>query len=459
MMKKSLWKKATALGLATIMTASMFAGCGGNDSESKSDNKTSKNDEVEMDLGGMEIVIGDWWTDPDAEPESEYEEARAAYREEIQEKYNFKMTEKAIAEWGTMQETFIQSTLAEDPAAQIFCLNNASIAQPMANGLFYDLATLDSLDFTDDRWNEFVMESTTIGDSIYGMRAQKAEPRAGVYWNKRLFREAGLDEDLPYDLQKSGDWTWDKFAELCKVLTYDKNMDGTMDSYAMASFSVTLYGAAIASNGAKYVDKDENGNLVNATGTAAFTEAMQWVTSLVSEGYEKPTEEGANWDWYISAFHDGQVAMTVSEEYQVSMWADMDDDWGFVLFPKGPKADNYTEVFSDNVYVIPACYDEETAEKIAFAYNLWMAPVPGYEEEDSWKDEYYTAFRDERAVDETLALMYEDGVGTVDYISMVYGITAGDIVFNTYGLWVTPAEQIESIKGTWDQMIADANKK
>lgn len=55
---------------------------------------TSK-DYGDIDLGGMEIVIRDWWhptldSDYTFEPENEYEAAREQYRQEMMEKYNFK---------------------------------------------------------------------------------------------------------------------------------------------------------------------------------------------------------------------------------------------------------------------------------------------------------------------------------------------------------------------------------
>jgi len=259
-------------------------------------------------------------------------------------------------------------------------------------------------------------------------------------------------------LQKSGDWTWSKFEELCQKLTRDTNNDGKMDTYAMASFSIELFSGAVFSNNAEFIGKGDDGKYFNATKNPACLEGLQWAVSLIQKGYEMPTPQDANWDWFISAFHDAKTAMIVSEEYRVGTWKDMKDDFGFVLFPKGPKASDYRTYFSDNVAVIPSCFDAETADKIAFAYNLYTNPTPGYEDDDSWKDSYYSAFRDERAVDETLALMYKDGVGTVNYLSMIPNIGLGDIAWDVYALASTPAEKIEAISGTWQAAIDEANK-
>jgi multiple sugar transport system substrate-binding protein len=416
-------------------------------------------EEPVMDLGGMEIIIGDWWTSAEpAEPKNALEEDTLAYRQMIQEKYNFTMKQVAVTDWGGMQELFTTSTMAEDPAAQVFILAPDWVSQPLANGLIYDLGTLESLDFTESKWISNVTDKMTFGDSIYGMNSGKAEPKLGIYWNKRLFKEAGIDPELPYNLQASGEWTWQKFEELCAKLTIDSNNDGQIDSYAMASFSVDFFRGAVTSNNARFIGKDDKGVFNNATTEPNFLEAMQWAVGLIEKGYEMPVPTDANWDWFISAFHDAKVAMTFAETYKTGTWGDMEDDWGFVLVPKGPKSSGYSVYFGDNVAVIPSCYDKETAEKIAFAYNLWTEPTPGYEDQDSWRDTYYPRFRDERAVDETLAMMYDGAIENNDYLSLVYGTSYGDFAWDLYALTKTPAEKVEEVQGTWQSLIEDANK-
>mgnify|MGYP000918282448 CR=1 FL=1 len=428
-------------------------------SSSEETTTASSSEEEARDLGGMEIVIGDWWSSgEESAPQNAKDEATQEYRKMIQEKYNFKIKQVAISDWGGMQELFTTSVMAGDPKASVFILAPGWTVQPIANNLVYDLATIKSLDFSQSKWNKYAIELMTKGKSIYGMASGKPEPKLGLFWNKRLFKEAGLDENLPYDLQKSGDWTWSKFEELCQKLTRDTNNDGKMDTYAMANFSPELFSGAIFSNNAEFITKGPDGKYSNGTKSPEFLEALQWAVSLIQKGYEMPTPQDANWDWFGPAFHDAKVAMIASEEYRVGMWKDMKDDFGFVMFPKGPKAKDYRTYFSDNIAVIPSCFDAETADKIAFAYNLYTNPTPGYEDEDSWKDSYYSSFRDERAVDETLELMYKDGIGTVNYLSIIPNISVGDIAYDVYALGSTPAEKIEAISGTWQAAIDEANK-
>ena len=149
-------------------------------------------------------------------------------------KYNFKIKQIGLADYGAMQEIFSTSVMAGNPDAQIYILEQAWTSQFLQNGLLYDLSTLKNIDLTEEKWNQNTIELMRYGNKIYGLSVGISEPRNGVFWNKRLFQEAGLDPDLPYDLQASGEWTLDKVMELSKKLTRDVNNERTIDTYATA---------------------------------------------------------------------------------------------------------------------------------------------------------------------------------------------------------------------------------
>lgn len=413
------------------------------------------------DLGGIEILIGDHWSpeEPDA-PKNAQEEATLAYRQEIMKKYNFTIQQKGIAGWGDMTDTCTNSILAGDPAAQIFVLDQGFVAKPMSNGLFYDLSTLDELDFTEEKWNKSLINLMTKGDSIYGMAAGRPEARGGLYWNKRMFEEAGLDPELPYQLQASGDWTWSKFKEICGIITRDTNQDGVTDVYAMANFGPDICKQMITSTGAQIVNWDaENGKYVNNSQSQEVLDALNFLKELGDAGYEMPQPEGGQWDWFKQAFADGWFAMQFNETYMAGqLWKDMEDDFGFVCCPKPDGSDTYHSYFYDNVVIIPSCYDAETASKIAFAYNLWTNPTPGYEDEGDWKSTYYPNFRDERAVDDSIAKFFEDGVSITLYQGLIYGLDTGALFYSYPFRTQTPAEKIEEIQNSWNTSINEANK-
>jgi ABC-type glycerol-3-phosphate transport system substrate-binding protein len=466
-MKHSI-KKVLSVLLVAVFALSMFTACAKKE-ETKATEPTAAPvateaaadptatpvpTEVPKDLGGMEITIANWW-ETDKEPTTQKEEDTLAYRNEIMEKYNFKVKTINLGSWTEYQEIVVSSIMAGDPAADIFVMDQKFMAAPLQQGLLYPLDTLQNFDFTEEKWNQEVLDLITFDGHKYGMAVGKMEPRLGIFFNKRLFEEAGIDPELPYDMQKDGTWTWAAFEDLCAKLTRDTNNDGTPDVYGLASFSKDFFRGTVYSNGAQYIGKDDKGVFFNATNDPKFLEALEWGISLYDAGYHMPQPEGSNWDWFIQPFIEGKVAMQCAEEYKVNTWKDMEDDWGFVIFPKGPNGEMMT-VFTENIVVMPAGLDAEYAENVAFAYNLYTNTTPGYEDED-WRANYYSVFRDARAVEETLPLFYEPEHGTMSYLPLINGIDYGNVTYDLDARALTPAESVEKVQQQWQTFLDQAN--
>jgi len=320
--------------------------------------------------------------------------------------------------------------------------------KPIGNGYMpveFNQSTIDSFTFDGKPY------AFSIGINLNNFQA--------LFFNKRLFREAGLDPNLPYNMQKAGTWTWDEFLKICKRLTRDINNDGKIDTYAMcADLSTEILDAIISSNGATYVDKDpKTGKFVNATGRPEFLEALQFAIRLKTEGVLKPRPDDTNWDWYKSEFIDGKVAMRIDESYIANSdtveLKRMKDDWGMVLFPKGPRSPTYRVYSRDNLMVIPATYKPAEVEKIIWAVALWFTPV-----DDNWKATQYDYFRDSRAVDETLALVRDPKLIMTKYFAYINGLERGDIAWNMWYHEGEPAQLIESVSQDWNTKINEANK-
>jgi ABC-type glycerol-3-phosphate transport system substrate-binding protein len=461
-MKKSVVKKILAFGMMFLMLAGSAAA---KSKKSKKKDEAPKGVKVlkdpktkkPYDLGGMEIIVADWWspTTP-GEPKNAHEEATLAYRNWIQKTYNFKIKQVGIDGWGQHPQTFANFATNGGDENYVFVMYQSSIAAPMKAGLFYDLATLKNLDFTQKKWVQTTKQLTTVGSHVYGMRAEEPEPKFGVYFNKRMLKEAGVDPESLYEMQKKGTWTWDAFEKICKKITRDTNNDGVNDVYAMTNFSVNYFNTILASDNACFIGRDKNGKYFNATTSNEFIEAMNWATDMINK-YEMPTPKDAKWDYSFASFRNGEAAMEIAAVYESGNLKNMKDDYGFVCCPKGPKAKDYVNVWDDNVYVIPSCYSADRAEKIAFAFNLFSEPTPGYDGTDDWKTSYYTNFRDTRSVDETIAILKKNGV--VWYSPLITGLNTGDIEYGVYGRSETPAEAIEKVKEPWQALIDEANGK
>ena len=500
-MRKSLTTKATAAIAAAAMLTSM-AGCGAsNEAPASTDTQApattetateapaaetatetteaaaeeAPSDEYDpyqvitdesgnpIDLGGMEIIIRDWWSGDEAEPQNYYEEALKDYRDWIQETYNFTIKSQAMSDWGSTPTDFVDYATTGGDENYVFILrDDPAITSAMANGLMYDLSTLDCLNFDDVKFQRNLLHKQySKGSSIYAMFAGYSEARTGVYFNKRLLTEAGIDPESVYDAQADGTWTWDKFDELMSKCQQDKDNDGTIDVYGLTLNEGNMTTAAVFSNGGSYIDKDASGKFVYNLESPETLEALEWTVDMFNKyDAEVANPEGAEWDYYKEQFLNGQAAFMVEDEYAGcpgNFLEDMQDEIGFVMFPKGPKMNDYINVWSNNPAAIPACYDADKAWKIAFAWNLYtQAPSAEYLDYNGYLSTARNGKFDERAVDETITMMTEKG--TVAYHGMVPNLSLGSDFVWGIGPGAVVSEKVEAIRDTWKAYVDEANK-
>ena len=413
-----------------------------------------------IDLGGMDIVIRDWWSGDPAEPTNDYEEARDEYREWIQETYNFTISQQAISDWTSTPADFVDYATTGGDENYIWILrDDPAITSALSSGLMYDLATLDCLDFSLPKFQRNKLhEQYAKGDSIYAMYAGYSEPRTGVYFNKRLLNDAGIDPETIDDMQADGTWTWDAFEEMMAAVQRDIDNDGVIDIYGLTLNEGNMTTIAVFSNNGSYIGKNDDGYFYNLESPETL-EALEWTVDMFTK-YDLPDPEGAEWDYYKEAFINGQAAFMVEDEYAGTpgnFLQDMEDEVGFVMFPKGPQRDDYINVWSNNPVAIPACYDADKAWKLAFAWNLYTDQPAGYEDYMDLSNAAAGIF-DMRAIDETIPMMMDEDHGTVAYHGLIPNLSLGEQFVWNIAPGSVVSEQVEAIRDTWKAYVDEANK-
>lgn len=422
-----------------------------------------------IDLGGIEVVVRNWWSgayDPEnvKAPETEYEEARQEWLDFCQEQYNFTIHEEGISDWGGAPQDFIDYvTMQGDDNNYVFVLrDDPSLAAGLSNGLFYDLATLDCLDFDDDMFVNGTHKLYTYGKSIYGMAAGISEPRTGVFFNKQVLTDAGIDPDSIYDLQASGEWTWDKFDELMGLVQRDIDNDGIDDYYGLTLNEGVMDEQAIFSNNGSWVYKDENGKFVYNLESPETLQALEWCKKMY-EKYDNHDPEGAQWDYFKEEFNSGKVGFLVDQEYNGTpgggdnILENCAFEYGFVMFPKGPAATDYVNIWTNNVIAIPACYSPEKAWNLAFAWKMYNTAPAGYEDVNGHVDKARQGSFDERAITETIPMMCEGNHGTTNCAFQVAGLNLTQITYKVSANGDPISTLVEACRDEWKGYIDAAN--
>ncbi|MDR0555125.1 MAG: hypothetical protein LBG76_10070 [Treponema sp.] len=433
-------KRFVTAAVVLMAAQAVFVFAGGQQSSAKTGGSSSK-----TDLGGVKIVLGFDNKDRNYDtntfvPTSAYGEKLLAYRRQIQKDYNFSFKEDTTYHWDYYFDQWQAAMVAGKPLSEIVYMYGGMILPYQKQGWLAPMPA--SIDFSKSAnglsWSREVARAMTWGGKTYGFTVNPGSSwrNKGLVFNKRLLRDAGIDPESIYDMQKAKTWTWAKYEELVKKLTRDVNNDGKIDVYGADQFQHAPF---VCSNGGQYIDFDAaTGTFVNATTRPEWAEAWNFANSL------RPYAGGN--------FLQGTAAFgTIDEEsinYEGSAYLTFADDWGWVVYPMGPRAKDYYVYARDDIYCIPSTFSASDVDKFMTALQLWMTPPQGAA--DGWKEDQYRWYRDERAVNETLPIMRNPN-------NCVFPI----IYFTELNEWdmqgETAQQQIESVQAAWASKLAEYN--
>ncbi|MFR0613551.1 ABC transporter substrate-binding protein [Lactobacillus porci] len=194
---------------------------------------------------------------------------------------------------------------------------NAKIIQPVGSYI------TDKDDLMDS-----IKAQGTYKGKLYAVGYQ--ESTVAFYYNKKMFKAAGIkDSELP---TLSKPWTWTQFEAICKKIT-DHYKEPAINMGLNDHSEWALYGFAPFIWSA-------NGSIVNKAGTKAIghfdskqtAEAVQFIQDLVKNKYTtiSPKDKG---------FETGKYAMLMTGAWEVQTLKTQykNLDWGVLPYPVSPK--------------------------------------------------------------------------------------------------------------------------
>ncbi|WP_054025187.1 ABC transporter substrate-binding protein [Bacillus sp. FJAT-28004] len=408
-------KRVKQLAVISLVFAMMFvlAACAGSNSKPSATNESNKaavnNDnkpaaeetekpseenpsaeETKFDLGGREIVFSAWW---DGTPKGDTPEGEIALKrqKEVEEKYNVKIKYVSQDYWQTA-EKLSSTVMAGAPYADVVLVPDPLISGLLAGGYFTPLD-----DFMDVRVESKIPDEVIDAGSYqqpkaYGfVRSFPLFDNTGMFYNKRIFQEAGLV--TPTEAQENGTWNWDTFVDYAKKLTIDNSGDGKIDQWGVAGSPSAIGLGLIYSNDVMPYDEETHKFHLDSPNAI---EGLDLMNKLYNEYKVVKRNEGNDWEDPVKYFREGKIAMYPGGIWEAGsrMQNQMNDEYSFVNFPKGPKANGFMVGLAQlHMNFIPKGVKDPKA-----VYKIWEDLQVWDNIEESDKEWAETYFLDESSV-------------------------------------------------------------
>ncbi|GHU36943.1 hypothetical protein FACS1894105_08160 [Clostridia bacterium] len=148
----------------------------------------------------------------------------------VENKYNFQVTE--VPSSGDMTVSVRKSVSSGDEAYDAIVPNMLTQATLAVAGCLVDLNEVPKLDLTKMWWDQRANADLSIGKKLYftvsDLIIMDNDATWLVIFNKKLIEDFTLED--PYELVRSGNWTFDKLNDMSKGISKDLNGDGQMTS-------------------------------------------------------------------------------------------------------------------------------------------------------------------------------------------------------------------------------------
>lgn len=370
------------------------------------------------DFGGRTITYSAWWElrpEPGASVDADRQIRRVA---EVEKKYNVKI-DYANFPWGEYLARYITTVMAGDSMADIVSVEvNWFYPTLLLNNFCASLSALDVFDFSDEKFQRETVGFGEYNGEIYCYEVGDMYPRGMLFFNKNMFEREGIND--MYDVFFNYEWTWDKMLEYAKRLTRDTDGDGIIDQWGLGGGTGRVWRGFIISNNANFIDVSDKSNPRFAMGDPNAIEALQaYQDFILKDQVILIPPEGSPWDYAVQAFLEGKLGMLAAQLYNIDkMKENMQDEYGMVLFPMGPKMNEYTsEITGHFVKVMPVTVNNP--KEVAIVEDAMTEPYPD-EHPDDWREYYELRVTDEESI-ETVKMIWDKQLSVFNFDS-AFGI-------------------------------------
>jgi multiple sugar transport system substrate-binding protein len=234
------------------------------------------------------------------------------------------VVELEIMPWDVFFQRLLPS-FAANRGPELVAMDSIQIPQYAERGLFAPLDEFyQSPELSRDLFVEPQVQSTEWNGNLYGMPMNFTTLL--LYWNKDMFREAGLDPEQPPR-------NWEEWMDYAVKLTVDENGDGTPEQYGYAiadHATIPMWPILLWGNGGGVVSADGE-VLLDSPRTI---EAVQVWAGLIRDQKISPVGlAGADAD---KLFQSKKAATEVVGPWMTNGFEQAGIDFGLAMVPAGP---------------------------------------------------------------------------------------------------------------------------
>lgn len=461
------------LPFAVLLCLLSLASCGKDDQVPQvTDVQAEEGIADAVDFGGAEfnfltagnVAVNDFGV----EEESSMALDNAQYKRKalVEQEYNVKISstrESAYSSGGGPGFMKISTAVnAGDCPYDLALIGGYDVSVLAYSGLLYDMASVPGIHLDKSFWDQNANESLSVNGVLFfttgDITISDNNASFVIMYNKKLGSDYGIES--PYDLVYDGEWTIDRFAQLCKTVTEDLNQDGVMDDkdrYGLLVWDDSIVGIVNAAG--------ERCCTINGDGKIELT----FYSERTLAALEK----------YANIAYDTQYALTYQRlntgaQYEQQLWSgdhglfwttymgivpsfrEMESDFGLLPYPKMDEAQEsyYTTIapFNSQFICVPLVQNDVERTGIlteALAYYGKEIVTPAYYDV-SLKGQ--TA-RDEQSSD-MLDIIFDSYVFDIGYYyqvgpynkQLIYALRAFDRGFaSMYDTYKNPANALLSV--------------
>ena len=278
----------------------------------------------------------------------------------IEERFNFTIEMITYTDHAQPRPFLLAGTNDYD----IFTGRNAEMFNFAQEGLLSSVSDMTYIDLSKSYWNAFLNDQLTVANKSYfavsAFNFSNMDMSYVLTFNKKLIRDYGLES--PFDLVKSGKWTYDKFAELAKAGTIDLDGNGTMtatDAWGYVARQNDVLPAFWISAGIKLIEKDKDDIPQSNLKSEKFITAFQKIFDI-THGIEIFYQSDKT-DMFIN----GDILFNDITPFTLIQLRNMEIDFGIIPYPKYDEEQEkyYTRIGGCELFGAPKSASQESLDR------------------------------------------------------------------------------------------------